>query len=131
MTHWGQVRRNKPCHFNARLICEERSQPGLFLCPLQQGRVFGDFLSALTGYYLSSPYKSQSMTPGSGSNPGGLLPGQIKSFDIGKCVQVDDEALVEAFWYTAKIPDEATCKALCRSLERFKAVRFAHRYDQD
>lgn len=130
MNRQPQVRLNRPCFFNARLLCKPRSKSGRFLCPLQ-GRVFGEFLTALTQYFLSSPYKSQSMVPGAGSNPGGLLPGQIKFFDIGKCIAVEHEPLVSEFWHTGKIPDQATCEALSASLERFDKVRFAHRYGQD
>lgn len=129
MTRAPQVcPKNRPCHFNARMLCKPRSD-GLFLCPLQ-GRVFGDFLSALTQYFLSSPYKAQSMTPGGGRSTGDLLPGQAKLCDIGKCIQVEDEGLVREFWHTGKM-DQQTCKALCRSIERFGRIRFAYRYDQD
>jgi hypothetical protein len=130
MNRAREVRPNKVCFFNARLVCKPRSRSGRFLCPLQ-GRVFGDFLTALTQYYLSSPYKSQSMMPGAGSGAGGLLPGQIKAFDIGKCIAVEHEDLVREFWHTGRIPNKATCEALSASLERFKDVRFAHKYGQD
>lgn len=129
MNRAREVRPNRPCFFNARLLCKKRSE-GPFLCPLQ-GRVFGDFLSALTWYYLHSPQVAQNLAWGGGNPAGGLMPGNMKRLDIGKCIAVEHEDLVMEFWHTGKVPDQATCEALCDSIDRFKDVRFAHRYGTD